>query len=177
MSQWVLTSIGDVIPIQALRPLTNSEYNNDIMNECLKDVDTKIKKKSGDSLRAALLEPNVDKYPEEDTDASNYLPYEGLYNKGTSQLHNDDNYNNHDMIIHAEVMLTHNGEHMQAPKVVRRTKSDDSTFVGAYNENPIEHTTVFNVEFPYGSISRYTTNAIIINILVKLTTTVTNINW
>ena len=48
----------------------------------------------------------------EDMDETDYLPYEGLYDKGTSELPNDDNYDNHDMIINAEVMLPHNGEHM-----------------------------------------------------------------
>ena len=48
----------------------------------------------------------------EDMDETDYLPYEGLYDKGTSEPPNDDNYDNHDMIINAEVMLPHNGEHM-----------------------------------------------------------------
>ena len=64
-------------------------------------------------MRTTLSEPKLDTYPEKNTDASDYLPYEGLYDEGTSLLPNDDNYDNHDMIINAEVMLPHNGEHMQ----------------------------------------------------------------
>ena len=35
----------------------------------------------------------------EDVDETNYLPCEGLYDKGVSELPNDDSYNNHNMII------------------------------------------------------------------------------
>jgi len=113
MSQWVLTSTGDVMPIQTLRPLTNLECNNNSMKQRMKDFDIKIKKKLGDSLRAVLSNTKPDEYPEEYTDATYYLPYEGLYDEGTSELPNDDTYDNHDMIINAEVMLPHNGEHIQ----------------------------------------------------------------
>ena len=67
------------------------------------------------------------------------------------------------MIINAEVMLPHNGEHMQAARVVGRSKLSDGTFTGTYNENPILDTRVFDVQFPDGSISQYTTNMIIQN--------------
>ena len=97
-----------------------------------------------------------------------YLPYEGLYDGPSSELPNDDAYDNHDMIINAEVMLPHNGEHMQAARVVGRSKSSDGTFTGTYNENPILDTRVFDVQFPDGSISQYTTNMIIQNIFSRI---------
>ena len=149
MSQWVLTSTGDVIPIQTLRSLTNSEYNNDSMKQQMNDFTTKIKKKLGDSLHSALND-KPEEYPEHDMD---YLPYEGLYDEPSSELPNDDAYDNHDMIINAEVMLPHNGEHMQAARVVGRSKSSNGIFTGTYNEKPILDTRVFDVQFPDGSIS------------------------
>lgn len=110
MSQWILTSTKDIILIQTLCPLLNLEHSNTIMKQYMKDFDTKFKKKLEDSSRVTVSEPKMYKYPSEDIDASNYLPYKGLYDKGSSQLPNDYNYNTHDMIIHTEVMLPHNGE-------------------------------------------------------------------
>ena len=67
------------------------------MKQHMNDFTTKSKKKLGDSLRSALNDKH-EEYPEHDMD---YLPSEGLCDEPSSELPNDDAYDNHDMIINA----------------------------------------------------------------------------
>ena len=43
MSQCILISIGDVMPIKTLRQLTSSELNNPLFKTCLEEFDSKIR--------------------------------------------------------------------------------------------------------------------------------------
>ena len=49
---------------------------------------------------------------------------------------------------------------MNKLKVVGRFKDDDGNIIGKYDSNPMLNTMVYDVEFPYGSISEYGANVI-----------------
>ena len=132
LSQWILTSTEDVMPIQTLRRLTNAEYNNESIKQRMSDFNTKVKHKLGDSLKAAVIEPIANSYPEYDDEL-----YEGLYGEESSTLPDDDTFDNHDLLINAEAILPYDGGHMQAARIINRCKNDGGTFIGTYNENLI----------------------------------------
>ena len=98
----------------------------------MSDFNAKVKHKLGDSLKAAGIEPIANSYPEYDDEL-----YEGLYGEESSTLPDDNTFDNHDLLINAEVMMPHDGEHMQAARIINRCKNDDGTFIGTYNEKPI----------------------------------------
>ena len=77
------------------------------------NFNVKIRNKLSDSLKSIVGKPNVDSYPEYDDEA-----YEGLYGKPKSKLPEDDTFDNLDLLINGEVMLPHNGEHMQASIII-----------------------------------------------------------
>ena len=67
MSQWVLTSTGNVMPIQTLRPLTDAEYNNKSMKDRMNLFDKIIKLKLGNSMEMPKdSDGDHDKYPEQE---------------------------------------------------------------------------------------------------------------
>ena len=65
-------------------------------------------------------------------------------------------------------MLPINGKYMQVARVVSRSELNNGIFMGTYNKNPILDTIVFDVQFPDGSISQYTTNMIIQDIFSQV---------
>ena len=91
---------------------------------------------------------SADKYPENDSNEQDFIPYEGLYDEGNSVLPDDDQYIDHDLLIDAEVMLPQNGEHMKAARVLGRLKNSDGKYIGKCDQNPILDTRMFNVGFP-----------------------------
>ena len=66
LSQWILISTGNVMPIQTFRRLTNAENNNESIKQRMSDFNAKVKHKLGDSLKAAGIEPIANSYPEHD---------------------------------------------------------------------------------------------------------------
>ena len=104
MSQWVSTINGEVMPIQTLRRLTSSEMNSDAMKKRMEQYDAQIKKRLGDSTKAAPQ--SKEPYPEHEDDNDDFIPYEGLYGEKQSVLPEDDDVDlNHDLLISAEVLL------------------------------------------------------------------------
>ena len=67
MSHWVLTESCDVMPIQILRPLTESERANPSMKSRMEVFDKIIKSKLGDSIYTPVNDEVSKKYPEENT--------------------------------------------------------------------------------------------------------------
>ena len=94
-----------------------------------------IKLKLGDSMNTPKLNDSEEnKYPESDSNEQDFIPYEGLYDEGTSVLPNDDEYVDHGLLIDAEVMLPQNGEHMKAAQILGRVKNSNGKYIGKYDQ-------------------------------------------
>ena len=73
----------------------------------------------------------------------------------------------YDKLIHAELMLAHEGK-MQPAKVVGRTLGSDGKVHGEYNDNPFLNGMLYDVEFPDGQVKEYTANVIAENLLSQV---------
>ena len=96
-----------------------------------------------------------------------YKAYEGWYPE--DQVINelpeaDDIPNNYNLYIDAEVLLPHDGEHLQATRVIGRAKDKEGKVFGTYHQNPMLNTSVYEVMFPDGSTSQYAASIIAENI-------------
>ena len=68
MSQWILTSTGDVLPFQTLRQLTPAEMMSPTERDKRKEFDTYITKHFGDSINPPPPEPEKHAYYEDDVE-------------------------------------------------------------------------------------------------------------
>ena len=172
MSNWVLTSTGDIMPIQTVRQLTPGEHNSPTMKDRKRDFTSFITNKFGDSMVPPQQDSESNTYPEgilspgEEEDI--YEPYEGLYDEGTSTLPDVDDIPDYDLYIDAEVMLPQNGEHMQAARVIGQSVGKDGKTFGTFNQNPIMNTKIYDVMFPDGSVQQYAANSIAENIYSQI---------
>ena len=168
MSQRILTTTGDILPIQNLRRLTFPEYNNPSMRDRIKDFDKAIKVKLGDSLSVANPPTQEEeKIPPRDPDL--YVPYEGHYEgKEESILSETDDVTDPNLLLNAEVKLSNKSMKEQTARVMNRTKDKDSNLIGTYNPDPILNTIVYDVMFPDAPVSEYATNLIGENIYSQI---------
>lgn len=174
MSQWILTSKGQVMPIQTLRRLTKAEYDRPSMKQRMKEFDEAIKDKLGDSMTPPPTPQTVDDvYPDHDDallDEDDVVypehedVYEGLYGEPSSTVGEIDDLVDPDLYFDAEVMLPKDGAHMQAARVIGQSRDKDGNTFGEFNQNPILNTKVYDVLFPDGSIQQYSANTIAENI-------------
>jgi len=67
-------------------------------------------------------------------------------------------------LIDAEVVLPHNGESIQAARIVGRSKDENGKSMGKYHEDRYLDTRVYDVLFPDGTMSQYTANLLAENI-------------
>ena len=77
MSQWVLTSTGDVLPIQTCRRLTESEKDNAELKEKMMEFTTFVKDKFGNSSKepeTPLDHVPIQEYYEDDVDEQVHMP-------------------------------------------------------------------------------------------------------
>ena len=75
-----------------------------------------------------------------------------------------EDFDDYDSFIQTEVLLPQQGEHMQAARVLRRSKDNKGNLIGSFHENPILNTRVYDVLFPDGSCEQYAANQIAENI-------------
>lgn len=169
MSQWVLTATGDVMPIQTLRRLTDSEKNNQSMKDRMKEFDLKIKLKYGDSMNAPPNDEGNDAIGNDDNDVIYSEPYEDWYEADQQpDTEEVDKITDLEVFLDAEVMLPKDGQHLQAGRVIGRSKDANGKTIGLFNANPIINTQVYDVIFPDGSIKQYGANIIAENIFSQV---------
>ena len=167
MSQWVLTITGDVMPIQTLRRITESEKSNPSMMLRMNEFDIKIKERYGDSNYPPKGERET--FNNDDDDIVYKEPYESLYD---DEVHPNtveaDEIVDHELYLDAEVMLPKDGEHLQAARVIGRAKDENGKKLGLFHSNPILNTQVYEVMFPDGSVKQYAANIIAENIFSQI---------
>ena len=169
MSQWVLTRTGDIMPIQTLRRVTESELNNQSMIDRMKDFDKVIQSKLGDSINPPPTVDNNSSDISYDDDVIYSEPYEDWYREDQhAEIVEVDEIDNLEAFLDAEVMLPKEGKYLQAARVIGRSKDANGKTIGLFNANPILNTQVYDVMFPDGSIKQYGANIIAENIFSQV---------
>ena len=72
-----------------------------------------------------------------------------------------------DTLIGAEVLLPH-GDEVKAARVKGRHKDENGNVIGAFNDNPLLNSLIYDVEFPDGTIREYAANVIAQNMYSSL---------
>ena len=161
MLQWVLTGGGEVMPIQTLRRLTDSEMNNPSMIKRMNDYDEHIQKRYGECDKQPMFDDDLESVLDEPV----YEQYESHYDE---ENHDDtieiDDLPDHELFLNAEVMLPRDGPHLKTARVINRTKDKDGNKIGSYHPNPILNTQIYDVLYPDGSIAQLSANLIAENI-------------
>ena len=70
-------------------------------------------------------------------------------------------------MINSKVQMQHNNM-MQTGKVKRRTIGPDGKVTGLYDDNPINNSIIYEVEFPDGQVKEYAANIITDNIFSQV---------
>ena len=170
MSQSVLTDSGEVLPIQTLRRLNESEVNNEFEKEIRKEYDMRIKTRYGDHrgpppnwLIRRRRQDDGEQYEDpfwEVDEAEERREF--LYRDGRNEPHEMpelDGISDLDKYINAEVSLPH-GNKIERGIVMSRVTDGKGNPVGTYDPNPIVDSRVYEVMFPDGTVSQYSANII-----------------
>ena len=175
MSQYVLTDAGEVIPIQTLRKLTQSELDGEHDLQQRKAFDESIRKRFGDHkappdnwVRRRRRPGDDVQYDDPDysneRDSEVNFPYVDQDGNIEHELPEQDEINDLDLYVGAEVLLPH-GVNMQAATVIGRARDGRGNPIGQYDSNPILDSRVYDVMFPDGAIQQYASNIIAESIL------------
>ena len=181
MSQHILTELGEVIPVQTVRRLTQNEIDNPNETHRRQQFDNAIKKRYGDSANPPdnwlqrrrkkgdeMQHEDPSHQPNDISDDSEHKVYTDLEGNVEHSVPEADDIPDYDLFLNAEVLLPQDGEYLQAARVIGRSKDEDGMPVGLYNSNPILNTRVYDVEFPDGGIRQYSANIIAENIFSQV---------
>jgi len=175
MEQYILTQKGSIVPRRTVRPLTDSEFKQVVIQTRMKIFDNMVLAKYGDSMSVAVppnnAKPasNIDYNPNSDFD---YVPYEDdeeiprTIPQSEVLDFNGKPINTQsitDQLIGLELSLPQ-GERMTPAKVIGLSMDEEGKVIGNVNENPILNTTLYDVEFPNGMVRSYAANVIAENI-------------
>lgn len=166
MAQAVLNYKGKVIPRRSIRRLRVEELNSPVEIEKRRLFDEMVRAKLGDASTfppSGETEDEVVPYADCEVDELPTYDDDPVEENGVAQFEAPLT----DLLIHAEVHLPQ-GEEMQRAKVIRRSKNENGEIVGAYNENPILNTLVYDVEFPDGDVREYSANIIAENMYAQV---------
>ena len=172
MCQWILQKNGQVVPRRTLRRLRAEELSitNEVEIERRAAFDADIKRLLGDSIsnppqeiEADPMDPHhtFDDNTDDEEAFANILPEADAVDSTGKPINQQSVA---DLLINAEVLLPQ-GESQQMAKVIRRSIGPDGKIVGAFDENPILNTLVYDVEFPDGAVKQYAANVIAENVL------------
>jgi hypothetical protein len=171
MAQWILKANGQVVPGRSSRPLKVDEIHSVTEIKKREIFDGLIKRRWGTSI-------NPPKYADsEDTDDNEFSEYEDDDEPKRTVPDIEDTVDAngkllnqqpvYDKILQSEVSL-HLGEGMTVGKVTKRALGPDGTVTGAYDENPMLNTIMYEVEFPDGQLKEYAANVIAKNMLTQV---------
>ena len=167
MSQHILLENGKVIPIQTLRSLTQAELDSPLEKSKRDAFDRPIKKSHGDDksppadwVKRRRKPDDGVQYINEDDEISPSFGDEDKLDQTTHRIPDSDQYDDFDVYVHAEVLMPHIGDMMQAARVIGCLTDGEGNPVGQYDPNPMMNTRVYDVMFPDGAIQQYSANII-----------------
>ena len=181
---YILNSKGNILARSSVSHLTNDELNE--TQQVRKDFDHNIKDLIGDyndaTLRQHMVDPTIpykdflaipsDKASNQDDsmiddELIEFMPSSnehenhgimhsdsGAYNESISKEVNDN-------LIGTPVLLPVAGKLLEGKIKSRKRSADGTELIGKENPNPLLDTRIYNVEFPDGGVSEYSTNVII----------------
>ena len=140
MSQWVLRNNGKVLPYQTLRRLTKAELANPEEVEKRGSFDKRIK---------SLLETSIEPPPSETHEVTPY--YKDSINP-PHEMPEADSFKDYDKYLNAEVLLSQDGEHLEAVRVLKQSLDSAGNSKEDSHHNPMLDTRIYDVIFPDGAI-------------------------
>ena len=159
MAQAVLTSKGTVVTRRSVRSLSKAELVSDVEKHKRSIFNAAIKSKLGDSVTKPSKPIPTDFVPYSDGNLDpitvDDIIEDPIDSDGTSVFEKPVS----DHLIHAELSLPQ-GEYMQLAKVIGRTRNDDGTTEGMYDNDPLLNTLIYDVQFPDGTVKNYAANVI-----------------
>ncbi len=162
MCFWILPRSGIPIARSTVQPISDAELRSVEVQQELHTYDSIIDQKLGDhcteenplsfeigstALTQALTEADEDGY---------YTPVEPEAEKPEVDDYDEETY---DKFTSAEVLLP-KGDYQYIAKVLGRKRDESGNPIGKSHPNPILDTTVFEVEFPDGSVQDYAANVL-----------------
>ena len=108
MSQWVLNNNGKLLSYQTLRRLVKAEYATPVEVERHESFDKRIF-----SLLGVCIEPS----PSETLEVTLYYEHDENI---PHEIPEADSFEDYDKYLSAEVFQPHDGEHLQATRIVKR---------------------------------------------------------
>ena len=171
MSQWILKSNGKIVPRRSVRPLNKEELHSKAEQDKRDLFDKLVKEKLGDSVNPM---PKGNEFELNHDAADEWVDYEDGEQEPWHIPSVDDPVDNagralnqqpmYDYLIHAELMMSHEGK-SQPAKVIGRSKQSDGEYC---NSNPILNGLLYDVEFPDGQVKEYAANVIAENLLSQV---------
>lgn len=158
MSQWVMNKNGNVLPIQTLRKLRDDEVSRPSDIKLRKEFDEAIEKRHGTSVAPPKEETMIDVEP----------AYEDMEGNVEPSMPDADELPDYDQYVNADVLLPHDGEHLQSARVVRRVTDHKGDPIGKHNLNPLLDTRIYEVMFGDGSQQQFAANVIAENMWAEV---------
>ena len=168
MAQWVLKANGRVVPRRTTRPLNDAELCSSSEVEKRQVFDQLIMARLGSSVnlpRVALDEiTDLDPYEDDEEEPIVMIETEDVVDASGRLIDQQPAY---DKMINAEIQLQQEQQPTMG-KVVRRALGPDGKVSGEYNDNPLQNSIVYEVEFPDGQVKEYAANVIAQNMLTQV---------
>ena len=156
------------MPRRTVRKLNKEELYSETENRKRQLFDAVIREKLGDSM-TPIPSPTI----QESRDDVEFVEYEDDKEKPCVIPEIDDDIDDlgeisaYDKMIHTQLQLQH-GEAMMGARVKGRKRNAFGQEIGAYNENPMMNTMIYEIEFQDGTIKEYAANVIAENIYAQV---------
>ena len=172
MAQNILNFKGNVLPRRTVRRLKLAEIESESEKQKRSAFTTNIMKRLGDSLSLppSLLKPesmnplDYDPRDQDDQEPIGWIDGDPIDSTNNSAVFE---HSLSDTLIGAEVLLPH-GDEVKAARLKGRHKNENGKIIGAFNDNPLLNSLIYDVEFPDGTIREYAANVIAQNMYSSL---------
>ena len=183
LSFYVLTSKGTVKMRSSVSPLSAEDLASTevsrLMSEFTEAVESIIGNYSNPIVQAhvdpdAAADPYDLLLDEDDLDDMDVEPQELDESGNVVQLNDlDDEFDSaymekNDPIIGTRIQLPHESGEAKEAVVIARKRNHDGTLIGTANDNPVLDSRIYEVQFPDGSYSEYSTNVLLENLYQQI---------
>ena len=172
MAQNVLNFKGNVVPRRSVRRLTQVEVESESEIRKRAQFTENITQRLGDSLSTpppSVKPESMDPLDFDARESDDEVPIGWVDGDPIDPSDNKPVFEHSlsDTLIGAEVLLPQ-GENLKSAKVKGRHTNEDGNVVGAFDNNPLLNSLIYDVEFPDGTIREYAANVIAQNMYSSL---------
>ena len=183
LSYYVLTSKGTVKMRSSVSPLSAEDLASTevsrLMSEFTEAVESTIGNYSNAIVQAhvdadAAADPYDLLLDDDNLDDMDVEPQELDESGNIVQLNDlDDEFDSaymekNDPIIGTRIQLPHESGEAKEAVVIARKRNHDGTLIGTANDNPVLDSRIYEVQFPDGSYSEYSTNVLLENLYQQI---------